>query len=36
MQRGILMLLVPLLAGCGGRPEVVVYSALDKEFSGRS
>lgn len=25
---------IVLAAGCGSRPEVVVYSALDKEFSG--
>jgi iron(III) transport system substrate-binding protein len=29
-----ILALVSLLAGCGGREEVVVYAALDREFSG--
>lgn len=28
-----LLILLPLLAGCESRPEVVVYAALDREFS---
>jgi iron(III) transport system substrate-binding protein len=34
MQRGSSLLIFALLAGCGSRPEVVVYTSLDKEFSG--
>ncbi len=30
---GLLVLLVASCAGCGGRNEVVVYAALDREFS---
>ena len=29
-----ILILVSLLAGCGEREEVVVYAALDREFSG--
>ncbi len=34
MQRVLSLILVSFATGCGSRPEVVVYSSLDKEFSG--
>ena len=34
MRRVSCLVWIFLAAGCGGRPEVVVYSSLDKEFSG--
>lgn len=35
MRRIVLLLTLGVLAGCGsGRPEVVVYTSLDQEFSG--